>query len=79
MIKKHPLAEEFPEFEEKIHELKVDNEHFKKLFENYDNLDHEIYRIESDSEPASDEVANQLRIKRLHLKDEIYQFLKENN
>jgi uncharacterized protein len=79
MIKKHPLAEEFPEFEGKIHELKVDNEHFKKLFEHYDELDHEIYRIESDSEPASDETANQLRAKRLHLKDEIYQFLKEHN
>ncbi|TDQ18418.1 hypothetical protein DFQ04_0217 [Algoriphagus boseongensis] len=78
MIRKHPLTEEFPEFEEKILELKVDNEYFKNLFDSYDELDHEIYRIESDSEPASDETINQLRIKRLHLKDEIYQFLKDN-
>ena len=78
MIKKHPLTEEFPEFESKIHEMKVDNGHFKNLFEAYDEVDHEIYRIESDSEPASDEAANQLRIRRLHLKDEIYKFLKEN-
>lgn len=78
MIKKHPLTEEFPEFEDKITGLKVENEHFKNLFENYDEVDHEIYRIESDTEPASDETVNQLRIKRLHLKDEIYQFLKEN-
>lgn len=78
MIKKHPLTEEFPEFEEKILELKVENEHFKNLFEVYDEVDHEIYRIESDAKPASDETANQLRIKRLHLKDEIYKFLKEN-
>lgn len=69
MIKKHPLTEEFPEFESKIHEMKVDNEHFKNLFEAYDELDHEIYRIKSDSEPASDEAANQLRTKRLHLKE----------
>jgi uncharacterized protein len=78
MFRKHPLTEEFPEFESKIHELKVDHEHFKKLYEEYDEVDHEIYRIESDAAPASDEVTNQLRIKRLHLKDEIYQFLKEN-
>jgi uncharacterized protein YdcH (DUF465 family) len=78
MFRKHPLTEEFPEFEVKIHDLKVENEHFKKLFEDYDQVDHEIYRIESDAEPASDETANRLRIKRLHLKDDIYKFLQEN-
>lgn len=78
MLKKHPLQEEFPEFESKINDLKVSNEHFKKLFETYDEVDHEIYRVESDTEPASDEAANQLRIKRLHLKDEIYKFLQDN-
>lgn len=78
MFRKHPLAEEFPEFEEKIHSLKVENEHFKKLYDEYDEVDHEIYRIESDAEPASDETANQMRITRLRLKDEIYQMLKEN-
>ena len=78
MYKKHPLTEEFPEFAEKIHTLKVDDEHFKKLYDEYDEVDHEIYRIESDAEPASDETANQLRISRLRLKDEIYQLLKES-
>ena len=53
MYKKHPLTEEFPEFAEKIHTLKVDDEHFKKLYDEYDEVDHEIYRIESDAEPAS--------------------------
>src|SRR5690606_23215788 len=37
-----------------------------------------VHRVESDTEPASDEAANQLRIKRLHLKDEIYKFLQDN-
>lgn len=78
MFKKHPLTDEFPEFEAKIHDLKVDNEHFKKLFDEYDEVDHEIYRIESDAEPASDETANQLRITRLRLKDELYHMLKES-
>ncbi len=78
MFRKHPLTEEFPEFESKIHDLKVENEHFKKLFEAYDEVDHEIYRIESDAEPASDETANQLRINRLRLKDELYHMLKES-
>lgn len=77
MFRKHPLVDEFPEFAEKIHALKVDNSHFSKLYEEYDEVDHEIYRIESDAEPASDEAVNQLRIGRLRLKDEIYAFLKE--
>jgi uncharacterized protein YdcH (DUF465 family) len=76
MFRKHPLTDEFPEFEAKIHALKVDNEHFKKLFDEYDEVDHEIYRIESDAAPASDETVNQLRIIRLRLKDEIYRMLK---
>lgn len=78
MIRKHQLTEAFPEYEEKINILKVENAHFKKLFEAYDNLDHEIYRIETDSEPASDEALNQLRLERVHLKDEIYLFLQQN-
>lgn len=78
MFRKHPLTDEFPEFEGKIHDMKVENEHFKKLFDEYDEVDHEIYRIESDTEPASDETANQLRISRLRLKDELYHMLKES-
>ncbi len=77
MIKKHNLIEEFPEFEEKIHSLKTNNNHFKNLFEKYDDLDHEIYRIESDTEPSSDDTLNELRKERVRLKDEIYTFLKK--
>jgi uncharacterized protein len=77
MFRKHPLTDEFPEFAEKIHELKVENAHFSKLYDEYDEVDHEIYRIESDAEPASDETVNQLRISRLRLKDEIYSILRE--
>lgn len=75
MIQKHILTEEFPEFAEKIHTLKVEDAHFKKLFDEFDALDHEIYRIESDAEPATDETLNDLRVKRVHLKDGIYQYL----
>ena len=78
MITKHILTQEFPEYETKISHLKVENAHFKKLFHEFDELDHEIYRIESDSEPASDDTLNDLRKKRVHLKDEIYQFLTNN-
>ena len=78
MITKHQLTLDFPEFEEKIHDLKVNDNHFKNLFDKYDELDHEIYRIETDSDPASDDTLNSLRIERVRIKDEIYQFLLNN-
>lgn len=78
MIKKHQLTAAFPEFEEKIHTLKVGDAHFKDLFEKYDELDHEIYRIETDTEPASDDTLNTLRVERVRIKDEIYNYLKNN-
>jgi uncharacterized protein YdcH (DUF465 family) len=78
MVTKHYLTQEFPEFEEKVNILKIENAYFKKLFHEFDELDHEIYRIESDAEPASDDTLNSLRKKRVHLKDDIYQFLMDN-
>jgi uncharacterized protein len=51
---------------------------FRKLFDSYDVLDHEIYNIESDTDPKSDDVLNKLRKDRVRLKDEIYTFLKNN-
>ncbi len=78
MTTKHPIEQEFPEYAEKIHTLKVENIHFKKMFEQYDAIDHEIYKIESNAEPTSDEILNKMRLDRVHLKDEMYNFLKNN-
>ncbi len=72
MIQKHQLIEEFPEHADRIHELKENNSHFKKLFDEYDDLDHEVFRIETNSEPASDATLNNLRVQRVKLKDELY-------
>lgn len=75
MPEKHDLKHEFPEFEQKISELKVSDTHFRKLFDEYHELDHHIHRIENDSEPTTDEHLNELRRKRVHIKDELYQYL----
>ncbi|MCG2611078.1 YdcH family protein [Flavobacterium sp. SM15] len=78
MITRHILTDEFPEFTQKIYNLKTDDNHFKKLFQEFNDLDHEIYRIEADAEPASDDTLNELKTKRVHLKDTIYSYLQEN-
>ena len=45
-IDRHSLAKELPEFKEKIHELKMNDRHFARLFDDYHDLDHEMIRIE---------------------------------
>ena len=40
----HELAEEFPEHVAKMHELKVGNAHFAKLFDEYHDLNRAIHR-----------------------------------
>lgn len=72
----HDLHHEFPEFNEKIHDLKIKGGHFRKLFDEYDELAHEMVRIQQQIETPSDDVVETLKVKRLRLKDELYVLLK---
>lgn len=73
----HELAEEFPDHQEKLHELKINNTHFVKLSDEYHVLNREIHRIEAGVEPTSDERQGELRKKRMHLKDQIAAMIEE--
>lgn len=76
-MQKHNLINEFPEFEQKIHELKVNDNHFKKLFEEYSEVEHKIYLINSGVEVVIDEELHKLKAHLLHLKDGILEILKK--
>lgn len=67
----HELAEEFPELTDRIHDLKTSNAHFARLAEEYHEVNRAIHRAETRVEPVSEEAEQDLRRKRLHLKDEI--------
>jgi uncharacterized protein len=71
-MEKHDLRNEFPEHVEKIHELKISDNHFKKLFDEYHEVNNEIHSIETEAVHTTDEVLNQLRIQRVQLKDQLY-------
>ena len=73
----HGLVQEFPEYKEKIHELKMSDPEFAKLFEKYDDIDKEIYRIEMQIENTSDEYVENLKIRRVQLKDQLYAMLQQ--
>jgi uncharacterized protein len=72
---KHYLLNEFPEQKERIQELKFADTHFKKLYDDYNEVNHEVERIENGMEPTSDAHLNELKLKRVALKDELYMFL----
>lgn len=73
----HDLALEFPQFRDKIHQLKTNDQHFAGLYSRYQELDKEIYRIEEGIEIRSDEFVEELKKRRLTLKDELYALLQK--
>lgn len=70
-IEHHPLIDEFPEDHEAIHHLKTENAHFRKLMDEYEAVDKEVYRMEEGIETPEDAVLNEEKKKRLDLKDQI--------
>jgi len=73
---KHDLVHELPEFKDKIHQLKTNNAHFAKLFNEYDELDHAVRRSETGVENHSDDYLDGMKKRRLALKDELFQMLR---
>ena len=71
----HELHEEFPEYTDKIHDLKVSNAHFSKLFDAYHEINRAVHRAETNIEPTDDLHMEQMRKERLKLKDQIFAML----
>ena len=76
-VEHHDLHHEFPEHNERIHDLKGSDAHFARLFEKYDELTHAIRRIEKADVPVADSEMEKLKFERVHLKDELYAYLKK--
>lgn len=74
-LEHHSLLKDFPELRDQIHHLKATDAHFAKLFNAYDTLEHEVYRIETGVTPASESYAEELKKQRLQVKDELYRLL----
>lgn len=72
----HELHEEFPEFAERIHTLKVKDAHFAKLFEEYHEINRAVHRAETNIEPTDDANMENMRKQRMVLKDQLYALLK---
>lgn len=71
----HTLSEEFPGQMDKIHNLKVSDSHFARILREYDDVNDQIHRAETNVAPVEQLAEVELRKRRLHLKDEIAQYL----
>ncbi len=76
-LEKHDLHHEFPEFNKEIHHLKMNDNHFARLFKDYHQVNQEVSRIEQGVENTSDEYIEQRKKQRLKLKDELFIMLKK--
>lgn len=75
-IEHHDLHHEFPEFKEAIHQLKVSDKHFARLFDEYHTATREVERLEGTGVPVDDSGFEDLKKKRLKLKDALYSMLR---
>ena len=71
----HDLLHELPEREAEIQALRKTNNHFAKLFQQYEDLNKDVLRIEKGAEAASDERLENLKKQRLACKDEMHNML----
>ena len=71
----HDLLHEFPEYAKKITDLRENNEVFHNLMDEYDWLDCHIRGLEELSTPVADFHIEEMKKRRLLLKDRLYAIL----
>jgi uncharacterized protein len=68
----HAIDREFPELADTVHKLKASDAHFHRLLVEHDELDASIIKDETGVAPMSDMALEDMKKRRLHLKDELY-------
>ena len=71
----HELVAEFPDKADRIHLLKISDTHFRKLFDEYHDVNRAVHRAETLVEPMEDLAEQELRKRRMALKDQLARLL----
>ena len=74
-VEHHDLHSDFPNLVEEIHALKVANHHFSRLFDEYHHVTKEVERLEEEDIPVDDFTIEDLKKKRVRLKDDLYHMI----
>ncbi|QGZ63649.1 YdcH family protein [Paraburkholderia acidisoli] len=67
----------FPEFRDLISRLKIDDEHFARLFHRHNELDQQIKNMEAGIVPSHGMEIEQLKKEKLRLKDSLWLTLRK--
>lgn len=74
----HDILHEFPNLDEIIKTRHATDPQFASLMDQHDALDTEIRNLEELSQPIEDLEMEELKKRRTLLKDQIYQYLRDN-
>lgn len=73
----HDFLHEYPDYKDRVHALKMSDQHFAKLYTAYQECSNALHRIEQEIETPSDAHVEDLKKQRLHLKDELLAMLRK--
>ena len=73
------LAADFPDKRDRIHQLKTSDNRFARLYEEYNELNRTIHRVETRVEPRTEDEEEELKRSRVRLKDEIMAMLEDGS
>ncbi len=74
----HDLYHELPEYEDRIDDLREQDEDFARLFTEYHEVNRRVERTEEGLEAHADAYTEELKKQRLLLKDRLYHILQVN-
>ena len=75
-IQPHDVEHEFPEYRQTLEAMKSQDSHLAQLVQEYEELNAEIVDIEENERPFQDYEFEEMKKRRLLLKDEIYFILR---
>lgn len=73
----HSLYHDFPHYQERINRLKLEHDEFARLATEYHKLDHTVRGLEMRGVPTTDDNYEQMKFRRVQLKDELYRMLQQ--
>jgi uncharacterized protein YdcH (DUF465 family) len=76
-LEKHSLVKEFPDHHHTIRHLKMNDAHFAKMFDEYHEIDHEVFSIEAGNVTAADDHLEEIKKRRVQLKDTLFALVRK--
>lgn len=77
-IEHHELHSEFPEYVDLMHVLRTSDSYFCQMFNEYHSLTNRVEHLEEDDVPIDDFAIEEMKKKRVRLKDRMYKMLVEH-